>query len=325
MHSKQTLAWLAGSALLLALTTLTAAPAWADDTVQIKLARVAGTVEALQAEATGGEWLAAYPGDEFGVGWSLRTGSDGKALLVFPLGNTVVLKANSYLTVNALDAGGGAQLESSDGGLLVDIQHKLQPGSEFQVDTGAALAVVRGTKFGVAYRQGGRASQPTGRRARRLKRQVRFYGYEGTVTLRNSQGEQALEHGYDVDADEGQRLHRAQRSSREAGQFLKRLERADEFERFEQEHPKLDELVKQRELKRKAAIERFQQRHGGQAGDASAKPERSTDRGPDADSQSDHTAKTKDGKRHPGRDRRKARAVKRDAGTPGVPKKKRKP
>jgi hypothetical protein len=253
--------WAAALALLLALAALgRPAPVHAADEVAVKLVRIAGTVESVNAAATGGEWIAAYPGDALGPGWSLRTGPGSKALLVFPLENTVVLKENSYLTINAADADGGAQLESSDGGILVNIKNHLSGGAEFQVDTGAALAVVRGTKFGVFYRQGGRLNQPQDPRARRIKRRLRFYGFDGTVTLRNKFGEQPLQSGYSVDADEGLRLHRALKSTAEAMAFLKKLERTDEFEQFEKAHPDLADKLKEREAKRKAALERARQR-----------------------------------------------------------------
>src|SRR5438552_18073416 len=129
MFGRPTAGWLARqTTLLLALAGLGAGQALADDAAQVKVARIAGTVESLHADGTGGEWLEAYPGDQLGPGWSLRTGPESKALLVFPLNNTVVLKENSYLTINAVDAGGGAQLQTNDGGEWVNIKNKLQAG-----------------------------------------------------------------------------------------------------------------------------------------------------------------------------------------------------
>jgi hypothetical protein len=275
--------------LLLALLMLASLAAQADEPAAlVRLARIAGTVEALHAEETGGAWLPAYPGDEFGPGWSLRTGAASKALLVFALDNTVVLKENSYVTINALDAGGGAQLETSAGGLLVNIKNHLQPGSTFQVDTGAAQAVVRGTKFGIVFRQGGQSTRPPGTRRRRLKRQVRFYGFEGTVTVRNGLGEQALDGGFDLDAREGQRLRRPLKGAQEAQDFLAYLERQAEFDQFDQQHQDLQQLREEREAKRKAAQEQARERRARERDKAPGRGQAGQEAGADGQAQPDH-------------------------------------
>ena len=136
----------AGMALAVSLLFL---PAFAQQDVKITIARIGGTVEVMHTANTKGQWVKAKKDQQIGAGWSLRTAADSKAQLVFPQDNVVILKASSLLTVDNLTAGGGAKLNAKSGGLLVDIKRALSAGSEFEVQTPSALAVVRGTKFAV--------------------------------------------------------------------------------------------------------------------------------------------------------------------------------
>jgi hypothetical protein len=137
------------SILAVLLAALVLAPALAQQGPQVTIARIAGTVEVQHAKANKGRWVAAKKDQQIGSGWSLRTGFDGKVQLVFPLDNVVILKSNSVLTVDKLDDGGGASVNQKSGGMLADLQHALSAGSEFEVKTPKAMAVVRGTKFGI--------------------------------------------------------------------------------------------------------------------------------------------------------------------------------
>jgi hypothetical protein len=210
----------------------------------VTLARVAGSVESLHADETGGEWIEALPGDELGAGWELRTGPDGKAQLLFPHDNVVILRENSYLVVRGIDGGGGAQLESNRGGLLVDLRNKLDAGSEFTVETGVAQAVVRGTKFGIDFVPGWKQ----GARGR-----VRFFGYAGRVRIRNERGESELAADDELEAVPDAAPGRGQHAPERGRDFLRRLENNAAFEKFEREHPRLDDAIRRRDARRTAA------------------------------------------------------------------------
>ncbi|MCH7472841.1 FecR domain-containing protein [bacterium] len=159
--------------LIWVLTVCLALPAAAQEAITITIARIAGTVEVQHPEVTLGEWQGADTGQAIGSGWRLRTGAASKAQLVFPLDNVVILKENSVLFVNSLDLGGGAQLESDQGSLLVNLRNALAPGSEFELETPTALAVVRGTKYGAEDIDG---------------YDVTFYGYEGDTEIYGKEG-----------------------------------------------------------------------------------------------------------------------------------------
>jgi hypothetical protein len=134
----------------------------------IMVARLKGTVEVAHPEETQRLWEPALAGQQLGSGWSLRTGDDSKAQLVFPRDNVVILKENSVLYVDKLESGGGASLEADQGSLLVDLINALAPGSDFELETPTALAVVRGTMFGADN-----IGDFT----------VTFYGYRGAVDI----------------------------------------------------------------------------------------------------------------------------------------------
>jgi hypothetical protein len=136
-------------ALAAVLVVLGVIQAPAQQELHITISRIGGTVEVQNAVATKGQWVAAKKDQVIGAGWNLRTAASSKVQLVFPKDNVVILKENSVLSVDKLDAGGGAQLSAKSGGLLADIKNALSPGSTFEVKTPNALAVVRGTKYGV--------------------------------------------------------------------------------------------------------------------------------------------------------------------------------
>lgn len=155
--------------LLAALMLLLAVPAHAqDDAFGIVVERIAGSVEVRHTELTENQWRQAEKGENIGAGWSLRTGEESKVQLRFPEDNVVILRQNSELVVDRLSADGGASLEALSGGILVNIENALSPGSQFEVKTPTALAVVRGTKWGMDEID---------------EFDCLCYGYDGTVAL----------------------------------------------------------------------------------------------------------------------------------------------
>lgn len=185
--------------------TCLAVPVVAQDTVTITISRIAGTIELNHPQETDGRWITAHEGQKVGSGWELRTGSASKAELLLPRENTVILRENSVLYIDWLLLSGGARLRTDNGGLLVDIKQGLSPGSEFEVQAPSALAVVRGTKFGVVCLQGGATA---------------FYGYRGKVEVSNDQGREFLTGGRTVDAKSGMAPSAPMPSGPDAEAFL---------------------------------------------------------------------------------------------------------
>ncbi|MCB1216531.1 FecR domain-containing protein [bacterium] len=155
--------------ILLAALLLAAVPAHAQsDAFGVVIERMAGTVEVRHSELTDDEWRMAEKGESIGAGWKLRTGDESKVQLLFPQDNVLILKQNSELVIDRLSADGGASLEALGGGILVNIQNALSPGSQFEVKTPTALAVVRGTEWGMDEID---------------EFDCICYGYDGTVAL----------------------------------------------------------------------------------------------------------------------------------------------
>jgi hypothetical protein len=161
-----------------------AVPVVAQDTITLTISRIAGTIEMCHPSETNGRWIAAREGQKIGAGWELRTGYASKVELALPKDNVVILRENSVLYLDLLLNNGGANLRTDKGGLLVNIRHSLSPGSEFEVKTPSALAVVRGTEYGVACLPGGATA---------------LYGYRGKVQVYNDQGSVYLTAGTTVD------------------------------------------------------------------------------------------------------------------------------
>lgn len=194
-----------------------------DEDASILLSRLTGTVEVAHADLTAAEWIAASVGIEIGGGWRLRTGEASKAQLVFPRDNVVILKENSVLYVDQLDAGGGAGLQASAGSLLVDLQNALAPGSDFELETPTALAVVRGTKYGAADID---------------EYDVTFYGYRGLVDIFDSAGQfppVQLGAGLAVDVAAGEAPGEPYLPGPEAQQFVADAEDSEGFEAAEEQ------------------------------------------------------------------------------------------
>jgi len=173
----------------LAMLSLAGAVARAESGDFVTVAKVAGAVETMHKDATHGKWIAAAVDQQLTGGWSLRTLDESKAQLIFPMNNVVTLKANSVLKINELAKGGGAHLETTKGGLLVQIKNHLDSGAEFTLDTPTAQAIVRGTEYGVQIEDDGTDANGD------PITQSRFYGYEGKVEVKNDKGSQFLEKG----------------------------------------------------------------------------------------------------------------------------------
>jgi hypothetical protein len=220
------------SILGILLAAMLALPAIAQEAPTILVARISGAVEVAHAEATGGAWQAATTGMELGAGWRLRTGEAAKAQLVFPRDNVVILKADSVLYVDFLDAGGGAKLQADEGSLLIDLANMLAPGSEFELETPTALAVVRGTKFGAEDID---------------DEDVMFHGYRGQVEIFDSEelyDPVLLTEGFSVGVEAGMPPGDPTPSGSEAGDFVADAEDPEPFVEAENElAPLLAELA----------------------------------------------------------------------------------
>ena len=197
------------------LLTLSFSAAVAQQDALITIARIAGQVEVRHETETSDKWVGARMGQTIGNGWRLRTGDKSKVQLVLPQDNVVILKENSVLNVDTLEPGGGGRIGADQGGLLVDLRNALSPGSDFELATPSALAVVRGTKFGAA---GITDEQST------------FYGYEDTVLITNDQGSSTLSPDTTIDAHLGEAPSDPYPSGPDATAFLASAEDTGEFD-----------------------------------------------------------------------------------------------
>ena len=216
---------------ILLLAALSAAclllPAVAQDEPAIKIARLAGPVEVSHSQATKGQWQKASTDNLLSAGWQLRTLEGGKAQLVFPQDNVVILKENSVLYIDKLDFGGGAKLESDQGSLLVDIKNALSPGSEFELKTPTALAVVRGTKYGAEI------GLPAMQYRESDFEFVTFHGFDGTVEIYNDLGTVFMPADTSVQSAGDAAPGEPEPSGDEAAAFLAELEDTGPFEAAE--------------------------------------------------------------------------------------------
>jgi hypothetical protein len=150
---------MAALAVLLAVSTVSA------QALQVKITRLAGAVE---VRPGGGNWAPARMNQMLTGGQSLRTLRSGRVQLLFPNNTIVLIKENSLLNLKELSQGGGAKLKALAGGFVFNLKQALSPGSTFEVQTPAALAVVRGTVFGMNVLLDGTTS---------------VYGFEDTVEV----------------------------------------------------------------------------------------------------------------------------------------------
>ena len=121
------------------------------ETTHVRLAALAGEVSV----QTGRSALRpAVAGESLGVPATLRTGSSGSASLMFSDGSQVLVLRDSELRLRAsatrtVDQAGMVTLELLRGGLESDVRPRQTQGGRFQIQTPAAIAAVRGTRFRV--------------------------------------------------------------------------------------------------------------------------------------------------------------------------------
>lgn len=119
---------------------------WAQE-LAVKVTRLAGPVQVRVAQSA--SWDRATLNQILSKGNALRTLKGGKVQLLFPGNNVVLIKENSVLSLKELGKDGSGKVKTLAGGFLFNLKAALSPGASFEVETPTALAVVRGTKFGV--------------------------------------------------------------------------------------------------------------------------------------------------------------------------------
>jgi len=172
--------------LMLAAVALLAMAAVAQE-VSVKVTRLAGPVEIRAAKQTA--WEQAELGQVLVAGDTLRTLKGGKVQLLFPGNALVLIKENSVLSVKELQDDGGGKVKTLVGGFLFNLQKALSPGSTFEVETPGALAVVRGTQFGVEVDPDGTSH---------------FTGYDGFVEITAEGETRTLGPGETIDVVPGE-------------------------------------------------------------------------------------------------------------------------
>jgi len=117
----------------------------------------AGTVQVQKKGST--TWTNAAAGTKLQVGDSLKTGSNGSAVLLFFDGSSMEVKASSQILVNELSiASAGSTsvgLKELVGSTVNRVGKLVDSASKYEVDTPAAAAVVRGTVFDMLVQQNG--------------------------------------------------------------------------------------------------------------------------------------------------------------------------
>ena len=112
---------------------------------------ISGTVS---IRAAGRDFGAAPDGAILAVGDTVRTGSDGRAVLTYFEGTTVEIEPASELTIDAASAGPDGStvllMTQNIGRTWHVVTHLLSGNSKYEVRTPASTASVRGTQFEVA-------------------------------------------------------------------------------------------------------------------------------------------------------------------------------
>jgi len=195
--------------------------------ISIRIDRIAGRVEVLDDKGTNGKWQTAERFMDIGPGWQLRTGDQSKAMLVFPMGNIVLLRENSVLSVDKLGWKEGTKLNLTAGGLVADLRSALSPGAEFEVQSESALAAVRGTNFAVDYRKDDQGNPF-----------VWFCCYRGSVELSNNFGPpQMMDEGTFITVKPGEAIKTPVPSTPKAGEFMEKFINTKAFEEEESKLP----------------------------------------------------------------------------------------
>ncbi len=86
-------------------------------------------------------------------GDTIKTSATGRALVESPKGHPTILDYSSELTlVNSEDEGNKTSFELFTGGLWSRAKKSAEKGEFYEIKTGNAVAVVRGTSFGLTYK-----------------------------------------------------------------------------------------------------------------------------------------------------------------------------
>ena len=125
--------------------------------VPCKISSLSGDVQVLKNGSS--TWVKATNGMELGVGDTITTGDNGSAKLTFFDGSVMEIKANSEILVNELStASTGSTTVSLNevvGSTINRIGKLVDSASKYEVETPAAVAVVRGTVFDLLVQQNG--------------------------------------------------------------------------------------------------------------------------------------------------------------------------
>ena len=125
--------------------------------VPCKISSLSGDVQVLKNGSS--TWVKATNGMELGVGDTITTGDNGSAKLTFFDGSVMEIKANSEILVNELSTSSTGSttvsLNEVVGSTINRIGKLVDSASKYEVETPAAVAVVRGTVFDLLVQQNG--------------------------------------------------------------------------------------------------------------------------------------------------------------------------
>jgi len=125
--------------------------------VPCKISSVTGTVQVLKNAST--NTVNATKGMELSVGDTITTGNNGSASLTFFDGSVMEIKANSEILINELSTATSGStsvsLMEQVGSTVNRIGKLVDSSSKYEVETPAAVAVVRGTVFDFLVLQNG--------------------------------------------------------------------------------------------------------------------------------------------------------------------------
>jgi len=135
----------------------TATPTPAVGTPSATVASPSGDVQVQKKDTT--TWTNATNGMKLAVGDTLKTGSDGSAELRFFEGSVMEVEANSQVVIEdlSLTASGSTSvgLKQLLGNTVNRVGQLVDSASSYEVETPAAVAVVRGTAFNMEVEQDG--------------------------------------------------------------------------------------------------------------------------------------------------------------------------
>jgi prepilin-type processing-associated H-X9-DG protein len=127
------------------------------EAIPCKISSVSGDVQVLRSGST--ESVKATNGIELAVGDTITTGSNGSANLTFFDGSVMEIKANSEILVNELSTASTGSttvsLMEQVGSTINRIGKLVDSTSKYEVETPAAVAVVRGTVYDMLVQQNG--------------------------------------------------------------------------------------------------------------------------------------------------------------------------